>query len=80
VVYTQDIVLDLMSNAMDVSKRGTRPETTILLGASRTHQSHILDQREGYGVLRKGKHLHDFLNNLNGDQEVPVVKVDKELI
>ena len=43
VVYTQDVTLDLLANTMDVSKCGARPVTMILLGASRTHQSHILD-------------------------------------
>ena len=80
VVYTQDIKLDPTSNAIDVSKCGAHPEITIMLSASCTHQSHILDQREGCDVLKRGRHLCDFLNSLNSDQKVPVVKVDNELI
>jgi len=42
-VYTQDVTLNPTANAMDICKCDARPETTILLSASRTHQSHILN-------------------------------------
>ena len=46
-VKTEDIALDLASNAMNIPKGCTSFETTILLSTSSTHDGNVLYQRKG---------------------------------
>ena len=55
-INTQNIVLDPMSNAMNIMKRGICSNTMIELSATHPHQSQVINQGQGATVGPKAHH------------------------
>ena len=52
VIKAKDIALDPTSNTMYVTKSGTGFEPSILFSAASPHHDHVLNQRQGVGMVR----------------------------
>ena len=79
-IKAEDIVLDLVSNAMYIPKGCTGFEPTILLSASNTHNGYVLYQRKGLAMIWFAGNLRVVLYHVSGDSYVPSLQMHSKLI
>jgi len=65
-VKTEDIVLDPVSNAMNISKGRNCFEPTVMLSASSTHDGHVLYQKKVLIMMWVAGDLHVVLYHVSG--------------
>ena len=79
-VKTEDIALDLASNAMNIPKGYTNFEPTVLLSTTSTHDGNVLYQRKGLAMIWVAWELCVVLYHVGGDNDVPNLQMYSKLM